>query len=301
VWQIATWVEHEGQTGVERCYTRDGILHLLLVNDPDEGYLSSAVQTRKEYYFGRWEFRGKPSAVPGVLNAFYTIDWNNTAAGGSGSGTHQEIDIEFLSKSFGDGDGEVHYAVHATDRESWGTVPDIGLGFDPSEDFHVYGFEIAPEYIEWFVDERVLQRYTYSSRPVTITAPYQLKLNHWTRPHWVGGPPTPGDTCDFQIDWVRFTPRGSSGVRVSDSDGPGSTVSPAPRQGVVTFSLAAGSPVILTLFDASGRPARRIHRAFSPAGTHSIHVEEEGLVSGVYVLVPRTGGDVTTRGHVLLE
>jgi hypothetical protein len=102
VWQVAGWAEHGGQTGAARCYAKDGFLTMEFLNDAAyyaaHGlYLSSAIQTWGTFLYGRWEARLKPSNVPGVLNSFYTIDW------GAGSGTKQEIDIEFLTKSFGIG------------------------------------------------------------------------------------------------------------------------------------------------------------------------------------------------------
>ncbi len=210
VWQIATWNEHGGQTGTERCYAKDGFLNLVFINDPRKGFLSSAIQTRKEFLYGRWEARLKVTDVPGVLNSLYTIDWNDTSNGSSDSnGTKQEIDIEFLTKSFSKSAGAVHLAVHAAGRKSFDTNPDIRLGFNPSDDFHVWGFEITPEYIEWFVDDKILLKYTYKDHNIAITAPYQLKLNVWSQngaSTWIGGPPAVGKKCIYQIDWIKFTP-----------------------------------------------------------------------------------------------
>jgi len=205
VWQVATWSEHGGQTGIERCYVKDGYLNMVFINNSGT-YLSSAIQTWDEFLYGRWEARIKPSAVPGVLNYFYTIDWNDTSDDSSGSdGTKQEIDIEFLTYTFST-DPSVHFAVHADGLTSYNTNPDIGLDFDPSSGFHVFGFEITPDHIEWFVDDTSLLKYYYSGHDVAITAPYQLKLNAWSREEWINGPPDSGVECLYQIDWIRFIP-----------------------------------------------------------------------------------------------
>ncbi len=177
VWQVATWTEHGGQTGKERCYTKDGCLNMKFINN-NGTYLSSAIQTRKEFLYGRWEARLKPSNVAGVLNSFYTIDWDDTSTTDkTDDGTKQEIDIEFLTFAFGDGKGKVHFAVHASGLQSFNTNPDVDLNFDPSASFHVWGFEITPAHIKWFVDETTLLTYNYGEHDVAITAPYQLKLN----------------------------------------------------------------------------------------------------------------------------
>ena len=209
VWQVATWQEHGGQTSAERVYVENGHLHLDFLYDLDAGYLSSAIQTREEFLYGRWEARLKPAPVAGILNSFYTIDWNDTSNDDSDSnGSKQEIDIEFLTKSFAAGSGEGHLALHEAGKSSFETNPDIELGFNPSDDFHVYGFEITPEHIEWFVDDRSLHTYAFAApgASITVDAPYQLKLNSWTREEWVGGPPESGVVATYVIDWIRFTP-----------------------------------------------------------------------------------------------
>ena len=210
VWQVASWREHGGQTSPDRVYIEDGVLKMVFVNDETRGFLSSAMQTRDQFYYGTWRVRAKPSSVAGVLNSIYTIDWENRAQEGSTSdGTKQEVDIEFLTKSFARDSGEVHLAVHAAGKPSWDTRPDIRLDFDPSADFHVWGFEITPDHIRWFVDDITLMTYVYADRPITIDAPYMFKLNVWSDTGWwIGPPPAYGVESVYEIDWVEFTPYG---------------------------------------------------------------------------------------------
>ncbi len=206
-WQIATWQE-ESLTGRERCYVKDGCLNLVFINNNGQ-FLGAAIQSRNEFMYGRWEARLKPTNVRGVLNSFFTIDWDNMNTPNPDDGTKQEIDIEFLTNSFSPSSGQVHYAVHATGKTSFNTNPDIYLDFNPSDDFHVYGFEITPEKIQWYVDDKVLKTYIYAENPSSpsIDSPYQLKLNVYTQNGgWVGGPPAQGVECIYQIDWIRFIP-----------------------------------------------------------------------------------------------
>jgi beta-glucanase (GH16 family) len=206
-WQIATWSEHGGQTGRERTTVEDGNLKLVLINDASQGVLSSAIQTRDEFLYGRWEARLRASSCDGVLNSMYTIDWDDTSqSGADDDGTKQEIDIELLTKSFTGTDGRIHFALHAAGLDSTDTNPDLLLGFDPSADFHVYGYEITPDGIHWFVDDQVLWSIRYDENPITIDAPYMLKFNFWTGGEWVQGPPPADVECVYLIDWVRFTP-----------------------------------------------------------------------------------------------
>lgn len=200
IWQIGTWKEHGGQTSKERVYTKDGYLHLVFRND-NGSYLGSAIQTRKEFSYGKWEVRLKPTSVSGVLNSFYTIDWNDK---GVGDGSKQEIDIEFLTYKFKENAGEVHLATHATDKKSFST--NVPLNFNPSDDFHIWGFNILPDRIEWFVDGKTYYTYYYKDHDVKITENYFLKLNSWTDTSWIKGPPKSGVDCIFLIDWIQFTP-----------------------------------------------------------------------------------------------
>mgnify|MGYP001202166404 CR=1 FL=1 len=213
-WQIATWVE-ESRTSRDRCYVADGRLNLVFIYEGEDAqgndiFNGAAIQTRDEFLYGKWEASLKPTGVSGVLNSMYTIDWDNTSTDYSYSdGTKQEIDIEFLTKSFGSSSGQVHYAVHQSGRESFDTNPDVDLGFNPSDDFHTYAIEITPERIRWSVDGAMLREYVYAGNAIRINAPYQLKFNVWSQngaSTWVGGPPPVGTECVYQIDWISFTP-----------------------------------------------------------------------------------------------
>ncbi|MDD4426264.1 MAG: glycoside hydrolase family 16 protein, partial [Mariniphaga sp.] len=207
IWRVVGWTEHGGKTSPDRCYAKDGILNMIFINDPDQGNLGSAIQTEVEFLYGRWEARLKPSDVPGILNSFYTIDWDNTAISASDNdGTKQEIDIEFLTKSFTGNTGEVHIALHERGKKSYQSNPDFMLDFDPSSEFHIWGFDVTPEYLEWFVDDHIIYRYEYEGNPIRVDSPYYLKLNSWTSENWVGGPPEEGVECVYQIDWIKFTP-----------------------------------------------------------------------------------------------
>lgn len=204
-WVVATWREHGAQTGAERVETRDGLARLTLVYDPDQGILSSAIQTRQEFLYGRWEARLKASNVDGVLNAMFLVDWDNTSTTASSSdGSKQEVDIEFLTRTFRPGRGEVHLAMHAAGRKSWRR--DLRLPFNPSEDFHVWGLDISPTAVEWFADGRSIARYEYVDGDITIDRPYILKILTRSQRKWIGGPPKAGIPSILEIDWIRFTP-----------------------------------------------------------------------------------------------
>lgn len=286
IWHIATWSEHGGQTGIERCYVENGFLNMVFINDSQNGFLSAAIQSRDEFLYGKWEARIKPSNVPGLLNSFYTIDWNNTIDESSTSnGTKEEIDIEFLTKSFTGTDGEVHFAVHASNKTSFNTNPDITLGFDPSDDFHIWGFEITPEYIEWFVDNNVLKRYTYADNDISITSPYQLKLNVWSAVNWIGGPPESDIECIYQIDWIKFTPYGSSYVSSIPKNNLNSQAAypnPFTHTSVIEYTLNQASSVKFLLFNSSGQLVKFNEYHNLNIGKHSYTIDASQLKPGIY-------------------
>lgn len=292
-WQIATWSEHGGQTGKDRCFAKDGFLNMVFINSSESGFLSAAIQTREEYLYGRWEARLKPSSVSGVLNSMYTIDWNNTSDNSStGNGTKQEIDIEFLTFSFGNDTGSVHYAVHAQDRESFQTNPDIPLSFNPSDDFHVWGFEVTPEKINWFVDSIPLKTYEYDENDVSINAPYQLKFNVWSAQKWINGPPAPNVETVYLIDWIRFTPYTSnvfSQIERHISLNPVMIISDIDRISIVyKHENAAIHSSECRLYSLDGSLLNHVHYAYS-SGESSFNFSTESFSSGCYLYQIRSG------------
>src|SRR5690606_22409203 len=98
--------------------------------------------------------------------------------------------------------GEVWFAQHAAGKKSKGVS--APLKFDPSEDFHIWGFEVTPTHIEYFVDDTVLYRYVYAEEDITFDAPYMLKFNVWSQEKWIQGPPKADVETVYEIDWVRF-------------------------------------------------------------------------------------------------
>ena len=284
-WQVATWREHGGQTGVERTFVRDGYLNMVLVNDPARGILNSSINTWQEFGLGKWEARLKPTAVRGVLNSFFTIDWERLSTPGvPADGTKQEIDIEFLTSSFGSNSGEVHYAVHADGRQSMNTNPDISLGFNPSDDFHVYGFDIKRDRIDWLVDGRITHTYQYAGNDITIDSPYQLKLNTWTASDWIGGPPTSGVESIYQIDWVQFTPDGNIAPSL-----------PSITLGLASTSVAEdGTANLVYTFTRSGSTSAALSVNYSVGGTATLGSDYSGIsTAGTTKAVTFAAGSAT--------
>lgn len=201
-WRVATWRQNKTQMSPDRSAV-DGQGHLVqtvLAGEPARG---GSVQTSKEFGWGRWVARIKISDVPGVINTMFTKDWDDLDTSESESdGKRGEVDFEFLTYTFGKGTGEVHLAIHLKNHTPLWHL-DIPLDFNPSEDFHEWGFDILPDRVVWHVDGKVIHtwKYTESER---IDPNYEFFFNSWTQKKWIKGPPTAD--AKYQIDWVKFYP-----------------------------------------------------------------------------------------------
>lgn len=150
--------------------------------------------------------RLKPSSVAGALNSFFSDDWDDlSTADKPNDGTKFEIDIEFVTASFGPGKGQVELALHSAfgKKTPFGKIVD--LDFNPSDDFHVYGFDILPEGITWHADGKVIGEYKCPPGETVPDIGHEFFMNSWTAQKWVKGPPKAD--ARYYIDWVRFYPR----------------------------------------------------------------------------------------------
>lgn len=199
-WRVATWMQNGTQMLPERSRT-DGQGHMIQTVLAGVPYRGGSMQTAREFGYGRWIARVKPSSVPGLLNSVFTKDWDNLQTPESDrDGTKGEIDIEFVTHTFGGGRGEVHLAVHLlTKHPLWHL--DIPLDFDPSADFHEWGFDILPNRTVWHVDGRVLFTWFYTPE-YRIEPGYEFFFNSWTHDRWLLGPP--GEDGHYTIDRVTF-------------------------------------------------------------------------------------------------
>ena len=202
-WRVATWKQNGTVMSPERCAT-DGKGHLIQTVLAGEPYRGGSIQTSKEYPYGRWVARVRPSAVPGVLNSVFTKDWDDlTTADNDRDGTGFEVDIEFLTYTFAPGRGKVHLAIHGgTDLGTFAADPE--LNFNPSDDFHEWGFDILPDRVVWHVDGKELRTWKCPEGKIVPVGGHEFFFNSWTAPKWIKGPPK--ETATYSIDWVRFYP-----------------------------------------------------------------------------------------------
>lgn len=199
-WRIATWRQNGTMMSPERCrVNEEGRLVLtVLAGTPFQG---GSLQTSREFGYGRWVARVKPSSVPGVLNSIFTKDWDDlTTPNVEADGKHAEVDIEFLTYTFRPGAGQVHLAIHLKGHEPLWEV-DIPLDFNPCDAFHDWGFDILPDRIVWHVDGKELYTWLYTPEYIVDTN-YEFFFNAWSMKKWIKGPAL--QSADYQIEWVKF-------------------------------------------------------------------------------------------------
>lgn len=148
--------------------TFDSGVMTLILNEDAGGtfYKSGEYRTNSNYKYGYFETRMKASNIVGTVNSFFTY------TGPSENNPWEEIDIEILGRD--PSKMQVNYWTNGVgDHEVF-----IDLGFDASEDFHVYGFDWQPEYIKWYVDGNLVHTEDGSNGPLPCTAS-KIMVNFW--------------------------------------------------------------------------------------------------------------------------
>lgn len=197
------WTKNDTGWLAEHASVEDGRLVLRLSDTRAAGrpYASGEYQSRAFFGYGRFEARIKAAAAPGVVTGFFTY------TGPSFNGDpHHEIDFEFLGKA--PRQVQVNYFTDGVG----GKETMIDLGFDASEDFHLYAFEWRPDSIRWFVDGRLVHEETGTRGPLP-SAPGKIFLHLWAGKNldrWLGRFAYPGHPLTAEVDCVAFQPLGSA-------------------------------------------------------------------------------------------
>ncbi len=153
----------------------------------------SEIQTLPSYGYGYYETRMKVTTVPGVCASFFWIEAPKY-------GPH-EWDVEFLTNEpwiSSPNSGKVHLFIHPANIQYI-----VDLPFNPSLDFHRYGFLWTAQSISFTVDGQIV--HTFSDPSLGTDAKGFIMMNTWTgNRNWGGGPPETDATTYY--DWVKFWP-----------------------------------------------------------------------------------------------
>lgn len=171
----------------------NGIMQLLLDKKTSSGrpFTAGEYRTNGFFQYGTFEVRMKAAKQRGIVSSFFTY------TGPSDNQPWDEIDIEILGRDTTR--MQTNYFTNGQGHHE----KTIKLGFDASEDFHVYKIVWTSKSIEWYVDDKLVNRET-SNIP---THPQRIMMNLWPGINvddWLGyfsykAPLT------AEYDWVRYT------------------------------------------------------------------------------------------------
>ncbi|WP_226653177.1 family 16 glycosylhydrolase [Leifsonia sp. LS1] len=136
-------------------------------------FSAAAIASNEEFLYGTFAAKLRPARTPGVITGLFLHR----------NGPRQEIDIEFRGKDTTRMLVNVFYnpGPPGTKLEYGyrGTPSEIVLGFDASDDFHMYEIEWRPEYIRWRVDGRLVhERVMWNPTPIPDN-PLEFNINLW--------------------------------------------------------------------------------------------------------------------------
>lgn len=171
----------------------DGKMYLSITSDPYGAtpYAGGEYRTNEFFGYGMYDVSMKPIKNDGVVSSFFTY------TGSTDGNQWDEIDIEFLGKDT----TKVQFNYFTNGVGGHEYVYD--LGFDASEDFHIYGFLWEPGMITWCVDGKPVYTAT-ENIPVT---PGKIMMNVWPGngvDSWLN--PFNGNVpLTAEYDWASYT------------------------------------------------------------------------------------------------
>lgn len=173
----------------------DGIMTLTLTDESSHGrpYTSGEFRTKKRYGHGTYEVRMKAAKGDGLVSSFFTY------TGPSNGDPWDEIDFEVLGKDTTK--VQLNYFVNGQGNHE----KLIDLGFDASEDFHVYAIKWTPGKIEWYVDGKLVHSVkgsglTTHKMQIMVNFWPGINVDSWLKKFTYNGP------YKAQYDYIRFTP-----------------------------------------------------------------------------------------------
>lgn len=174
-------------------------------------YATSLVRSQEKFSYGYFECRAKTMNSK-VCNAFWLYDpLSDKPEKKFRIGDYsEEIDIFEIFGSLKDWYGTVHCLktpylegiVYAGVEKLPNKSKKIALDFDPSADFHVYGFLWSEKELVWYIDGKEVFRRENDRfhRPLHVTFDCEIMYS------WVGEPDKGGLPQVFSIDWFKYRP-----------------------------------------------------------------------------------------------
>jgi len=177
------------------------VLGLVPQKGMENRFAGASVRRHEATGFGRYEVVMQPARGAGIVTGFFTYT-------GPYYGTrHDEIDIEFLGKDT----TKIHLA-YFVDGVLWNKF--IDLGFDAADTPQDYAFEWGPDYLRWYVGDRMILERTLADGMLP-QVPGMLFANIWAADDrlkvW-SGMAKPGIFGEARVERIRFVPMVAAGA-----------------------------------------------------------------------------------------
>lgn len=172
-------------------------------------YATAFVRSKKKFHYGYFECRAKTMNSK-VCNAFWLYDpLSDKPEKKFRAGDYsEEIDMFEIFGSLKDWYGTVHClktpylegVAYAGVEKLPNKSKKITLDFDPSADFHVYGFLWTEKELVWYIDGKEVFRRQNDRfhRPLHVTFDCEIMYS------WVGEPDKKSLPQVFSIDWFKY-------------------------------------------------------------------------------------------------
>ncbi|MEX3935088.1 glycoside hydrolase family 16 protein [Paraburkholderia phymatum] len=158
--------------------------------------------------YGYFEVRARmPRSGTGSWPAFWLVSSTNL---NFGSQNTSEIDIfEWYGNTYTDSKAVIQQASHnwpaggaqTTGKQLYSPFTRMPNDAKPWEDFHIYGCQIDPEHITWYIDGVKTNQIPTSGSAGYMTGPYYMMIDYALGGGWPLSKVEDGST--FVVDWVR--------------------------------------------------------------------------------------------------
>ena len=174
-------------------------------------YAMALVKSKEKFFYGYYECRAK-SMNSKLCNAFWLYDplSDKPEKKFRIGDCSEEIDMFEIFGSLRDWHGTVHCLktpylegiVYAGVEKLPNKTCHVKLDFDPSSDFHVYGFEWSKDELKWFIDGREV----FSRKNDRFHRPLHVTFDCEVMYAWVGEPDKANLPQVFSIDYFKYSP-----------------------------------------------------------------------------------------------
>lgn len=157
----------------------------LLIKIPAHTLDGGEVESQTFFDYGRYRARLKVPDAPSSITGFFLYRTPDYAS---------EVDVEI----YNDRTGRVLLTTYADGDQT--NSETIRTGFDPTAQFHEYGFDFYPDSIAFYLDEELVTRCSMGLPRASM----KLFVNVWF-PKWLAGIRHTSDRY-ASVEWIRYCP-----------------------------------------------------------------------------------------------